>query len=247
MPLPLCLILMAVGLYLSRRGRQSKCGRWLIISAFAWLLVASNGFFSKMLIYPLEYRYPAIPELSSTTAVPTDLTGCTAIVVLGSGHADSEDLPSSSKLSDAALGRIVEGVRISRFLPQATLITSGGPIETIPHGLVLSQSAQSMGIEAKRIHTLEAARDTHDEAQAVKQLGTHKKIALVTSASHMPRALALFRKEGLEVVPCPADFKGKGFPHSITDLTCNSYNLNHTTAALHEYIGYLWAMLRGQV
>ncbi|MFA5264393.1 MAG: ElyC/SanA/YdcF family protein [Opitutaceae bacterium] len=249
MPLPMCLGLLALGLLLTRRGKQSRTGRWLIIASFAWLLLAGNMGFSRLLLHPLEYRYPAIPEIHSPADIPAELAGCTAVVVLGSGHTENPTFAASTMLCESALGRIVEGVRIARNLPQAILITSGsGDGKQESHGLVLSRSAQSMGMDVSRIRVINSAFDTQDEAKAVKQIVKRGKIALVTSAFHMPRALAMFRKQGLDAVPCPADFKGKPPPHTrLSNYVWDSESLFHTTLAVHEYIGYFWSMLRGQV
>ena len=71
---------------------------------------------------------------------------------------------------------------------------------------------------------------------------------LVTTASHIPRSMALFKKLGMNPIPSPID-------HSIKDrhgLSLFSFfpstgNLRKTELAIHEYIGMTWAKLRGQM
>jgi uncharacterized SAM-binding protein YcdF (DUF218 family) len=52
--------------------------------------------------------------------------------------------------------------------------------------------------------------DTHENAirsyQVLAPLGI-RRILLVTSAMHMPRAAGAFRKAGFEVIAAPADFR----------------------------------------
>jgi uncharacterized SAM-binding protein YcdF (DUF218 family) len=239
MPVPLLLALLAL----------SRLGRWILLANFAALLIASNMTFSRLILSPLEFRYAAIPEINSPADIPADLAECTAIIVLGSGHSDDPALAASTKLCESALGRIVEGVRIARSLPQAMLITSGpseGDRES--HGSVLSRCAQLMGVSAQRIRVIDSAHDTHDEVMQVKQIVKHGKVALVTSAFHMPRAVALFRKQGLDVVPCPADYKGKRSPvFSFLNNLWDADSLSRTTIAVHEYLGIIWSRLRGQL
>jgi len=69
---------------------------------------------------------------------------------------------------------------------------------------------------------------------------------LVTSAIHMPRAMLLFRQQGMDPVPAPAE---------ITDFARNDISpfsffpraaaLSKVEAAWHEYLGLLWAQLNG--
>jgi uncharacterized SAM-binding protein YcdF (DUF218 family) len=157
-------------------------------------------------------------------------------------------LASSHRLSSSALGRIVEGVRILRVLPEARLILSGPATGLHPsHATVLAQAAESLGIERGRVIYIDHARDTEDEANAVKKLVGDKNVALVTSAWHMPRSAALFRSAGVAAVPCPADFKGKPNPEfRWGDLDWDIASLERSTFAVRERIGYLWIWLRGK-
>ena len=41
------------------------------------------------------------------------------------------------------------------------------------------------------------------------------RVALVTSAAHLPRAVGLFRQKGIETVPCPTDFTVRGILQQI--------------------------------
>ena len=68
---------------------------------------------------------------------------------------------------------------------------------------------------------------------------------LVTSATHMPRALASFKKIGLEVTPWGADFRGHCPPNSIFDFLPDAYGLDMTTTAIKEWLGLAVYRLRG--
>ena len=70
-----------------------------------------------------------------------------------------------------------------------------------------------------------------------------RKIVLVTEASHMPRALALFRATGLEVIPAPTGFTKTG--HSLLrDLMPRMSTLETLHNALYEAMGNLWNKIR---
>lgn len=68
---------------------------------------------------------------------------------------------------------------------------------------------------------------------------------LVTSATHIPRALASFRKAGLDVAPWPADFRGRYPPVSVFDFLPDASALEITTTAIKEWLGLAVYRLRG--
>ena len=93
-----------------------------------------------------------------------------------------------------------------------------------------------------------ASRNTYENAVNSKRLlGAHglHKVLLVTSALHMPRALALFRALGIEAAPAPTDFEvvesGMGFIAVVTG--CRA--LEGSTRALKEYFGLGVYWVRG--
>ena len=247
MPLPVCLTLLVAGLWLTRRPRRARLGRGLLLVATAMLLLLTNKVVSKALIAPLETRYPAIPELHAG-APPPALAACRFVVVLGSGHTDTPGLASTQQLSNSALGRLTEGVRLLRALPDARLVVSGPPIGTNPsHATMLARAATALGIAPDSIVYVDNARDTEDESLAVKKLVGDAPVALVTSAWHMPRAVGLFRHAAVNVLPCPADFMGnRNIDFRWEDLTWDSASLDRSTAAVHEDLGLVWNWLRGR-
>ena len=248
MPLPVCLTLLVAGLWLTRTPRRARLGRGLLLLATALLLLLTNKVVSKALIAPLESRYPPVPELNAGTPLPPALTTCRFVVVLGSGHTDTAGLASTQRLSNSALSRITEGVRLLGALPGARLVVSGPPIGTNPsHATVLARAAAALGIAAERIIYVDNARDTEDESVAVKKLVGDTPVALVTSAWHMPRAAGLFRHAAVNILPCPADFLGnRNRDFRWEDLTWDSASLERSTAAVHEDLGLVWNWLRGR-
>lgn len=250
MPLPFCLALIIAGLLLLRSTRWPRAGRRLLIAGVLLLLVLSNKQVGRALLRPLEDQYPPMPELAAGVPVPPTLAACRTIVVLGGGHNDQAGLSATSQLSSSALARIVEGVRLARLLPNATLVVSGPKMgHGVTHASVLAAAAASLGIESRRIVQIDTARDTDDEAQAVKRLlGPGEPFVLVTSAWHMPRAMALMRRAGLNPLPCPTDFltrtKGEG---RAGDWLFDLSGLQQSTWAIYERLGSLWAKLQGKI
>lgn len=248
MPLPLCLGLLWVGLLLTRFVRWAKLGRALVLTAAILLLLFSNKIVSLSLVRPLEFRHAAIPELRAGAPVPPPLAACRYVVVLGSGNADTPGRAALSQMSQSALARITEAVRLMRALPEARLVLNGPPVGANPsHATMLARAAMSLGIEPDRILLVEQVRDTEDESLATRARLGSEPFALVTSAWHMPRSVALFRHAGMNPLPCPTDFTGHddGKWH-WTDLLWDVESLERSTWAVRERIGYLWIWLRGK-
>ena len=247
MPLPLCLALLAGGLLLGRAKRHPRLGRRLLVAAAVLLALVSNRLVSTRLLRPLEERYPPIPEFAAGAPAPASISGCGFVAVLGGGHSDMPGLSATSQLSASALARIVEAVRILRVLPGARMIVSGPGARGRPSlAAVYAQAAASLGVSPERVTLVETARDTEEESLAVARLCGAGRVALVTSAWHMPRAAGLFRKAGVAIVPCPADFVSRADrAPAWTDLGWDSESIERSTLAVHEYLGLLWLRLRG--
>jgi len=108
--------------------------------------------------------------------------------------------------------------------------------------------AAQWGVEPNNIIVEAESMDTKDHPVFVKRIVKEDPFILVTSASHMPRAMALFRGQGMEPIPAPTDYMaedkegltpGAFFPGAVS--------LKKAERALHEYLGLVWGKLRGQV
>ena len=246
MPLHFALLAGLAGLVLLFWTKRQKLGRALFAAAVVVLAVFSNRGVAGLLIASLETKYAAIPEAQSVAQLPPAAATCRTIVVLGGGHSDSPELSHLSQLSTSALGRLTEGVRLARLLPEARLIVSGyNGTKTFPHAQILAGAAQSLGVAPSRIVRFDNTRDTEEEAQAIAHEVGPEPFLLVTSAWHMPRSIALSEKAGLHPIPAPADFMHRSDPNQ-TFLAWDVGALERSTKALHEYLGLFWSRLRSR-
>ncbi|MDP2077265.1 MAG: ElyC/SanA/YdcF family protein [Sulfuricurvum sp.] len=234
MPFPIFLLLVAIGFYFWQRGNQRRAKQFLI-SSLLWISLLSYSPFSALLLLPLESAYTKA-ELTNTPAK--------YIHVLGSGHVSNPDIPLSSEIGLISLARLNEGVSLYKTHENMKMIFSGyGGRDPVSNARKNSQMAIALGVNPKDIILLEKPQDTQEEAIAAKKIIGNQPLILVTSASHMVRALALFRKEGIEVIPAPTDFQAKGndtlwqFP--------SADGLGRCEAAFHEYLGLGWGRLKG--
>lgn len=248
MPLPLSVTALAVGFLLLRRTKWKRLGRVCIGFAVVVLLVFSNRFVAKSLVRSLETQFPPIPEFVAGAPLPSQVASCRYVVVLGGGNGVSPGAAASNLLSGASLARFVEGLRIWRALPDATLIVTGGGREgEEPNARFIARAARAFGVPDNRLLVIDRARDTEDESRATKTLVMDARVALVTSAWHMPRAYALFRGAGIDTLPCPADFATHADPgFRIEDYTWSIWALGGSERGLRERLGFLWIRLRGK-
>jgi uncharacterized SAM-binding protein YcdF (DUF218 family) len=182
------------------------------------------------LMAPLENRFSA-PLLTG------DVTG--VIVLSGSERVAASELHSQPQLSAA-------GTRLTTFLllafryPQARLVHTGSPGESrVARSLILGA-----GIAPDRVSFDDQPRNTCDSARTTRALvepQLSERWLLVTSASHMPRAVACFRAVDWEITPYPTDFRRgpSAFHYGLVD------NLQTLDLAAHEWLGLVYYRLRG--
>jgi uncharacterized SAM-binding protein YcdF (DUF218 family) len=252
MPVPVCLLLLCLGLLMTalkrRRSALLSIGCGLCI-----LLLAGNRAASALLCASLESRYPPAPAVfDAASAAP--FKRCEFIAVLGSGHGDAHGLAAGQRLSPSARARLMEGLRLALLLPDAKLIVSG-PRMTVPgaapghepdtHARVLTDAAVELGFNRDRIMELDTARDTAEETSALARIANGKPVALVTSAWHIPRAMRLADRAGLDAIACPSDYLGRNdLAQPLgTWFIWDADSLGNSTRAWREYIGLAWTSI----
>lgn len=240
MPLSVCLMLLALGLLyvVLRRSRDAVA---LFVLGAALLYAFSLNAVSGALVRPLERAYPAL-DFSQPLAAQGDIRW---VVVLGSWHWTDTAIPAPSRLCSSAMFRLAEGMRVARHLPDSVLVLSGGRYKDVQScAQAMAEAAMEMGFDPARMLVADGSLDTHDEALRVKDIVGQAPFVLVTSAAHMPRAVNVFRHQGLHPVPAPTDYQDKGVP-----VNCfpSPGNIETCHLAMHEYLGLAWAFLRGQL
>jgi uncharacterized SAM-binding protein YcdF (DUF218 family) len=115
-----------------------------------------------------------------------------------------------------------------------------------PESDLLYSTAIQMGVESSRILITDEVETTEDEAIEVSKLLSAKgrRIILVTSAYHMPRALINFRNKGLEVQAYPVDFKLGEYKLTPMDFIPNPGSLATTEKCIKELMGRVYYSLK---
>jgi uncharacterized SAM-binding protein YcdF (DUF218 family) len=183
---------------------------------------------------PLENRYPPFP------VNPPQLG---AVVVLGGGiREDAPDEGGGATLSTEALGRVLYGLRLFRKIGAPIVVSGGragnigGKTEADVAATLLAQLGVPEGSvirEGKSLTTWENAREVAEVLAARKIT----RVALVTSAYHMPRAMLAFTRAGVVCVAAPTNYLTYGGKMSVADLLPSFAALSTSFSALREYAG----------
>jgi uncharacterized SAM-binding protein YcdF (DUF218 family) len=223
-------------------GRRKRLG--ITCSAIAIALLAICGWtpVGPAAVMALEDRFPQ----------PT-INGPVAGVVLLGGAVDTHITGERHALALNAAGeRITTALELSRRYPDARIFLSGGANHVMTdQSLTESQVAKTalvaMGLPEHRIEMEEHSRNTCEngtESAAALKPKPGEQWLLVTSASHMPRAVGCFRAAGFNVVPYPVDYRTQGGAELRWPVASIALGLEASDLAAHEWIGlvaYRWA------
>jgi uncharacterized SAM-binding protein YcdF (DUF218 family) len=248
-PVPLCIELLLVGLLLLWFTRKQKAGRIVVTLAGLLLYLFSSHFFSSLLLTPLESRYPALITAPEASA-PVGMSKVKFIVVLASGYLPEAGRPRAIQLDENSTARLVEGVRMSKMLKCCKLVLSGGagPDSVSSPAEAMAQLAQDLGVDRQEMILETESRDTDDQARLVAPIVGEQPFILVTEASHMPRAMALFRKHVTHPIADPVDFRtSHSEARAPDDAFPGAIGLTGSERAVYEYLGMAWAKIWGKI
>ncbi|STR40362.1 membrane Protein [Klebsiella michiganensis] len=188
LPLPLLLLLIAFGIALLWFSRFQRTGKLCVSLGWLLLLLLSLQPVADSLLKPIEDKYPTWRGEKRVQYV----------VVLGGGYTWNPDWAPSSNLINNSLPRLTEGIRLWYENPGSKLIFTGAAAKTNPVSTAEAGArvAESLGIPRSEILVLDKPKDTEEEAAAVKMAIGDAPFLLVTSASHLPRAMIFFAAPG---------------------------------------------------
>jgi len=234
--------------------KHRRFAKWLIIIAFIILFVGGNRYASYALARTLEWNY--IPQ--------GELPAADVIVVLGGGT-EPGIAPRPIVEVNAAADRMLYGAALYKQGKSSRLLLSGGDIEFLTTGtqspaMDMAAVMEMLGIPSSALILQGNSQNTHEDAvYSCQWVKDHRldSILLVTSATHMPRAMLLFEKEGCAVAAAPTDFTvtyaawdrlwHPNLEEFIINLVPNYSNLSLFTKSLKEYIGIGVYKLQGWI
>lgn len=239
-PLSVTLLVAAVAAGLGFRHRRTRAARWCAAALFAALFAlyfCATPLAVRLVGLPLERPYLALQT-------PDRLPAADAIVVLGGGVGASPAF-AYPELYDAA-DRVWHAARLYHAHKAPLVVVSGSHdlYTTVPLLLDLGVPREAIVVDNDSRNTYENSRFT--ERLLAEQLGAEggRRILLVTSAWHLPRALGNFSRTALTVSPAPTDFTAHylcgGCRHWWEYLQPSAVTLNATSYFVKEWLGR-WA------
>ncbi len=188
----------------------------------------------RWLLAPLENRFSVHPEL------PEKVDGI--IMLGGAENAYKSSLWGQPEIRENG-ERYLGFVQLINHYPDARRFFSGGSANlTRPDAKdawVARQVLEMLGQDVSKIVFEESSRNTYENAKFTKALADPKpgqNWILVTSASHMPRAVGVFEKLDWQVIPYPVDYYT--YKGETLGLTFNfAANLHGLSLACREWLG----------
>ena len=235
MPVPVTLLLLLWATLLLLRRKTRWVGIITVILATALLAVTSYAPLNNQIIAQLETQIPTYSQNDHEVDY---------VAVLGNWHQSVAEQPITSEIKPSGIIRLVEGIRIYRMNPGSKLIFTGfkGALaDPVSYPEKLRELAISLGVPKDDILIFNGPRDTADEANLLASNFADTTLVVVTTAVHMPRALYLLNRAGIEPIPAPTEHLSKPFK-SWFILPSGSALANGEYWA-HEQIGLIWAKL----
>lgn len=228
---PTGLILLAfIGLWLSRK--HPKAGRTLVTLSLIILLILSLPVTGNALLQSLE----TAPPISQA-----QLKDIQAIVILGGGKSnEAPEFGHEDTVNRWTLQRLRYGAYLQQQTGKPILVTGGAPFGGRTEADAMSETLQR-DFHANDIWIEDQSKDTSENAAfSANILKNHgiQRVALVSQAWHLPRAIKLFEQQGLMVDPAPTGFTHEGNEPIIRWLPKASA-LDQSSIALKEYLGQL--------
>jgi len=257
-PSLVCWFLLVALVLIWRRSPREVTGAILLL-ALTCLWLAGNNALADRLVGSLEKQYRDVPRLEKADAIVV-LGGCTEIT----------KYPRVWPEVNGAGDRIFQAARIYKAGWAPVIITSGGQTAlTLNPGLPTESQAMAallmeVGVPQEAIIEESQALNTYQNVTNVHKILNQRgwqRVLVVTSAIHMPRAMAIFAKQGIAAIPVPTDFlvtvspKPSQLPANLASRLIRNIRvitnvprawaivkLNH---ALKEYMGMEAYRLRG--
>jgi uncharacterized SAM-binding protein YcdF (DUF218 family) len=241
-------VIVATGLaFLPYSPRRFRWIRFLLLTSTLLTLLFATPLPGRTLLAVLEGWYPPFH--------PTSSSKFDAIVVLAGGIYLQGSLRPQDELSEQSRHRTICGADLFIQGLAPKLLLAGGDSSVFgqgpPEAREMKRLAHRLGVADHAILLEEQSRNTYENAVHVKQLLAGGSILLVTSAYHLPRAVALFSAQGFRVTPVPCGYETKDRPGrgldqlNIMDFLPSTHALAITTDAVDELAGIVVYWIAG--
>jgi uncharacterized SAM-binding protein YcdF (DUF218 family) len=239
------LLLLSAGAVLVLWRRRKETRRRLLLATLPLLLLLLLCWppVSFLCLGSLEWQYPPLLER------PADIE---AIVVLsGSLRQQPGD---HYELGVDTLYRTLMGMEMYRHGPPCPLLVSGGKVDPSEPGPTLAGAMREFlvqnGIPDHAILVEDQSTSTWEnavESTRILQQRGFTRVLLVTDGAHLPRAVACFRKLGVEVVPCGCRYRALRLGPFLKTVLPSPGGASGVLEASYEWLALAWYGMRGRI
>jgi uncharacterized SAM-binding protein YcdF (DUF218 family) len=245
-PYTLIYLLMALAIANLWRKRRETRRRLLVLTLlFVALTLLSTPAVGHLALRTLEDQFPPLKER------PADAQ---AIVVLAGEVSLPDEEGGVAELESGTLHRCRHAAELYKRGAACPVLVSGGKVDPDVPGPAFAEVMRAfllqLNVPAADVIVESTSRNTYENAvESSRLLEKQKirKIVLVTDAVHMNRALACFRKQGLEVVPAPCHFQAGSLEGSLREYLPNPTAADACRDAAHEWLGTFWYWVKGRI
>jgi uncharacterized SAM-binding protein YcdF (DUF218 family) len=239
-------LLMAIGLIgiVLLFSRFRRLASWLIVTSLVLIGVVGYSPLGRILLLPLEDRFP---PWDATRGAPD------GIVVLGGAILPDVSAARGVVTLSGSAERVTAAAELAHRYPNARIIFTGGNGSldpTVPPEAPFAvKEFEALGVTHDRVTAEEQSRNTIENAVFSRLLANPKpgqRWLLVTSAFHMPRAIAAFRAAGFPVEAYPVNWHTRGRQDAAELFGSFAEGLGMTDYAAHEWIGLAVYRLTGR-
>jgi uncharacterized SAM-binding protein YcdF (DUF218 family) len=228
----------------------------LLTAALAALVVCrSRRWRTAVVVLVLAYAWTPLAVVAALlwepyqASMPKDVG---AIVVLAGAVHDPIAPVAEPLLGHSTYERCVYAAQLYHEVGGMRVIVSGGTIPPAPtaYADAMRRELVRRGVRPQHILMERQSRSTYENAlYSAKLLEANNvtKIALVTSATHMRRAAAAFRHQGIAVAPAACAYRST-YDLELGDvLWPNRTAISWNDELAHEFFGFAWYRLRGRL
>jgi uncharacterized SAM-binding protein YcdF (DUF218 family) len=241
---PLLLILVALGVVLWLAFRDgvapaARTRRAQVARRVAWALWVGTWLLSMPIVSAtlgswVEMRGPDLDE----ALAGKDLERAAIVVLAGGIRTYEPTVPLSERMDGSTTARVLTGASVWKAHPTGIVLLSGGPrLEN--EGMV--ELMTRLGVPPERLAREHLSTNTRENAgfsaEILRRRGVET-VVLVTSATHLRRALKDFERAGVTAIPVASELIGLGH-HGVDSFLPSAFALGRTAVAVHEILGYV--------
>ena len=220
--------------------RWPKFGWSFLTTGILGLALAGWSPLGPVLLMTLEDRFPK-------QEMPSTITG---IVMLGGAVDIHITQARGSEAWNDQAERVTAVAELANRFPAARIILSGGSghPDAISESSIAKQALAAMGVPEVRMELETRSRNTCENASE-SVISAKPKAGevwlLVTSPSHLPRAIACFKAANFPITPFPVDYHTRGGEDLRRMQESVVEGLGHVDLAAHEWTGLITYRLAG--